>query len=161
SQTANGNFGYLPGSPTISANGTSNGIVWIEDTQNNQLHAFDATTMATELWNSSQKAGGGDSMGAAVKFAVPTEANGEVVVGTKTSLVVYGLTPPAGTVPNAPANLTATALSGSSIQLTWTDNTQPPNTANGYAIEQSTDGVNFTQATTAPAAATSISIGGL
>ena len=43
-----------------------------------------------------------DNVGAVVKFATPTIANGEVYVGTLNSLVVYGLTPPAGTVPKAP-----------------------------------------------------------
>jgi len=161
SQTSISNFGYLPGSPSVSANGTADGIVWIMDRNANQIHAYDATTLATELWNSGQKTGGGDNLGAVVKFAVPTVANGEVFVGTTNALVVYGLTPPAGTAPNAPSNLSATALSGSSIQLNWQDTTQPPNTANGYKIEQSTDGTIFTQVTTAPAAATSISRGGL
>src|SRR5262249_4317092 len=147
SKTAIGNFGYLPGSVIVSSNGTSNGIVWIMDRNANQIHAYDANTLATELWNSGQKSGGGDNLGAVVKFAVPTEANGEVYVGTSNSLVVYGLTPPANTVPNPPA-LSATALSGSSINLTWTDSTAPPNTASGYLIEQSTDNVTFAQVTT-------------
>src|SRR5260370_6260600 len=99
----------------------------------NQMHAYDDTTFATELWNSGQKSGGGDNLGAVVKFAVPTVANGEVYVGTTNSLVVYGLTQPATTVPNPPV-LSATALSGSSINLTWTDSTQPPNTATSYKI---------------------------
>lgn len=160
SKTTIASFGYLPGSVVVSSNGTSNGIVWVMDRNANQIHAYDATTMATELWNSGQKVGGGDNLGAVVKFAVPTVANGEVYVGTTNSLVVYGLTPPANTVPNAPV-LSATALSGTSINLTWTDSTVQPNTATGYLIEQSTDNVTFTQVTTAPAGATSIAIGGL
>src|SRR5262249_38820593 len=83
-----------------------------------------------------------------------------VYVGTTNSLVVYGLTPPANALPNAPA-LAAAALSGASINLTWTDSTVAPNTATGYKVEQSTDGTNFTQVTTAPAGATSLAIGGL
>ena len=55
----------------------------------------------------------------------------------------------------------ATALSGSSINLTWTDTTASPNTASGYKVEQSTDNAHFTEVTTAPAGATSIAIGGL
>ncbi|HEV3237958.1 MAG TPA: fibronectin type III domain-containing protein, partial [Gemmataceae bacterium] len=160
SQTSIGSFGYLPGSAIVSANGTTNGIAWIMDRNANQIHAYDANTFATELWNSGQKVGGGDNLGAVVKFAVPTVANGEVYVGTTNSLVVYGLTPAANAVPNAPV-LSATALSGSSINLTWTDSTTSPNTATGYLIEQSTDGVTFTQVTTAPAGATSLAIGGL
>ncbi|HEV2947776.1 MAG TPA: fibronectin type III domain-containing protein, partial [Gemmataceae bacterium] len=160
SQTAISNFGYLPGSVAVSANGTTNGIAWVMDRNLNEIHAYDATTFATELWNSAQKPGGGDTLGAVIKFAVPTVANGKVYVGTSNSLVVYGLVNPPTAVPSAPV-LSATALSGSSVNLTWTDSTSPPNTATGYKVEQSTDNVNFTQVTTAPAGATSIAIGGL
>jgi fibronectin type 3 domain-containing protein len=160
SQTAINNFGYLPGSVVVSANGTTNGIAWVMDRNLNEIHAYDATTLATELWNSSQKPGGGDNLGAVNKFAVATVANGKVYVGTSNSLVVYGLVNPPTAVPNAPV-LSATALSGSSVNLTWTDSTLAPNTATIYKIEQSTDNVNFTQVTTAPAGATSIAIGGL
>ncbi len=154
------NFGYLPGSPVVSANGGSNGIVWVMDRNANQLHAYDAKTFATELWNSGQNASGADNLGTAVKFATPVVANGEVFVGTADSLVVYGLKPPANAVPSAPT-LAAKALSSSSINLTWTDPTVAPNTATGYLIEQSTDGTTFTQVTTAPAGSTALAIGGL
>src|SRR5207245_3440629 len=94
------------------------------------------------------------------KFAVPTWANSQVYVGTSNSLVVYGFILPPAAVPNPPV-LSAAPLSGSSINLTWTDSTPPPNTATKYKIEQSTDNVNFTQVATASAGATSIAIGAL
>jgi fibronectin type 3 domain-containing protein len=153
-------FGSLPGSVALSSNGTMAGIAWVMDRNANQIHAYDAATFATELWNSGQKAGGADNLGAVVKFAVPTIANGQAYVGTSNSLVVYGLTPPANSPPSAPT-LSATALSGTSINLTWTDPTAPPNTANGYKVEQSLDGTNFTQVTTAPPGATALAVGGL
>jgi hypothetical protein len=61
------------------------------DRHANVIHAYDAGDLGTELWNSGQHAGGTDALGAVVKFAVPTVANGEVFVGTADSLVVYGL----------------------------------------------------------------------
>jgi hypothetical protein len=89
SQTA-ANFGFEPGSISVSSNGTTAGIVWVTDRNINQIHAYDAASFATELWNSGQRAGGSDNVGSVVKFAAPTVANGEVFVGTGNSLVVYG-----------------------------------------------------------------------
>ncbi len=159
SQSALGSFGSLPGSPALSAYGNVNGVLWVTDRARNQLHAYDASSMSTELWNSGQKAGGLDSVGAIVKMAAPTVANGQVYVGTTNSLVVYGLVPPATSVPVPPV-LTASPISGTSINLTWTDTSVLPNTASSYAIEELING-NYTQITTAPGGTSSLSIGGL
>src|SRR5207244_12394110 len=43
-------FGYLPGSPTISAAGTTGGIVWVMDTSTNRVHAYAADTFAPDIW---------------------------------------------------------------------------------------------------------------
>jgi autotransporter-associated beta strand protein len=154
----NTDYGYLPGSVVISANGASNGIAWVMDRNANEIHAYDAASFQTELWNSGMKAT--DSVGAVVKFATPTVADGQVYVGTLNSLVVYGLKTPPTAVPAAPT-LSGVALSGSAVNLTWGDPTSPPNTASGYIIEESTDGTHFTQVTTAPAGYTSLVVGGL
>src|SRR5262249_13054070 len=148
------------GSVVVSANGTTGGITWVMDRNLNQIHAYDASTFATELWNSGQRSGGADNLGTVVKFAVPTVANAKAYIGTTNSLVVYGIPNPSTAVPNAPV-LSATALAGTSINLTWTDSTKPPNAPTSYEIDQSSDNVNFSQVATAPAGATSIAIGGL
>ena len=95
----------FPGAtPSVSANGTSNGIVWIiqANVMNNTvlttvppavLRAYDATNLANELYDSTQAAGGRDTAGDAVKFAVPTIANGKVYIGNSNQVTVYGLLP--------------------------------------------------------------------
>ncbi len=77
-------YGYPGASPSITANGASQGIVWaIEKASsgNAVLHAYDATNVASELYNSSQNAS--DVAGRAVKFATPTIASGKAYVGTQ------------------------------------------------------------------------------
>ncbi len=94
SQTAT-SYGFPPATPSISANGNSNAILWAIQTEGYSsgkseiLHAYDATNLAKELFNSTQ--GSGNGAGGAVKFAVPTVANGKVYVGAVGRLNVYGL----------------------------------------------------------------------
>jgi hypothetical protein len=84
-------FGYPGAIPTISAKGSYNGIVWLlEGASNGTLHAYEASNVAHELYNSQMK-GSRDSLGSFVRFTVPTVANGKVYVGTGNSLVVFGL----------------------------------------------------------------------
>jgi len=86
-------YSFPGATPAISANGTANAIVWtMERTSANQsiLHAYDATNVADELYNSVQNADRDDA-GLAVKFTVPTIANGKVYIGTIYKLEVYGL----------------------------------------------------------------------
>ena len=92
-------FGYPPPTPSISANGATNGIVWAmqESTyQNNTgqavLYAYDATNLGNLLYSSSQNAAR-DSAGLSVKFAVPTIANGKVYVPGRNAVTVFGLLP--------------------------------------------------------------------
>jgi hypothetical protein len=107
-------FGFPGPTSPVSSNGASNGILWaMENSQycTDQssgcgaavLHAIDPTNLATEFWNSSQN--GADTAGNAVKFTVPTVANGKVYIGTRGNdtgsggtsvpgeLDVYGLKP--------------------------------------------------------------------
>jgi hypothetical protein len=85
-------FPYPGTTPSISANGTSNAILWAaENTDPAVLHAYDATNLANELYNSNQAAGGRDQFGTGNKFIVPTVINGKVYVGTTTGVGVFGL----------------------------------------------------------------------
>ncbi|MBS0579286.1 MAG: hypothetical protein JSR36_08500 [Proteobacteria bacterium] len=84
-------FPYPGASPSVSANGTSNGIVWaLYNATPAVLYALDATTLA-QLYSSSDAAGGRDQFGAGNKFIVPVVANGKVFVGTTNSVAVFGL----------------------------------------------------------------------
>jgi fibronectin type 3 domain-containing protein len=158
------NFLFPGSTPTISTNPAGgNAIVWdIAGPGTNQLRAYNAAQgYGSEIYTSAQAAGSRDSLGSAVKFTVATVADGEVFVGTTNSLVVYALLQQAATPPAAPTNLSASPFSGSVINLSWTDNDLPPNSATGYNVFQSTNGTNFTQVGTASAKATSFAVGGL
>jgi hypothetical protein len=85
-------YGRPGPTPSVSAASGSNGILWSLDNTNfctggstgcgpTVLHAYDATDLGNQLWNSSAVAG--DAAGYAVKFTVPTVANGKVYVGTR------------------------------------------------------------------------------
>jgi len=87
SSSSPSSYGFPGASPVVSASGASTGIVWAIDSsqygppaQANPgpavLHAYDATNLANELWNSTQ--GTANGAGNAVKFTVPTVANGKV-----------------------------------------------------------------------------------
>lgn len=92
--------------PSVSANGTANGIVWALDNGGFYhtaaiLHAYDSTNLATEFYNSTQAANSRDAAAVAVKFTTPTVANAKVYIGGRNAVTVYGLlnngAPPAAT----------------------------------------------------------------
>jgi hypothetical protein len=86
-------FGYPGATPSISANGAGNGIVWaVENSSPAVLHAYDAVTL-NELYNSSQASGSRDHFGNGNKFMAPTIVNGKVFVGTPNGVAVFGLLP--------------------------------------------------------------------
>src|SRR5579871_3198546 len=96
-------FAFSAPTPTVSANGTTNGILWALDGSADDstcdgggsaclgLFAYDATNLGNLLYTSSQAANNRDSPGVAVKFEKPIVANGKVYVGTQSSVTVYGL----------------------------------------------------------------------
>jgi hypothetical protein len=102
----------FPGStPTVSASGTTNGIVWVVDSSGfsaqtpSVLRAYEATNVSSLLYDSSLTSGR-DTLGAAIKFATPTVVNGKVYVGTRAEVDVFGLlsdlpqaAPPAFSIP--------------------------------------------------------------
>jgi hypothetical protein len=87
-------FGYPGTAPAVSANGSSNGIVWAYETSSSGaavLHAYDATNLAHELYNSTMAAGSRDSFGSGNKFITPTIADGKVFAASTTGVAVFGL----------------------------------------------------------------------
>lgn len=91
SQTGNA-FPYPGATPSISADGSSNAILWAaENTSNAVLHAYDATNLSKELYNSNQAPGGRDQFGTGNKFITPMITNGKVYVGTTAGVGVFGL----------------------------------------------------------------------
>ena len=139
-------FGFPGATPSVSANGTKNGIVWTLQTELYDssgpaiLHACDATNVALELYNSNA-AGERDTAGGAVKFSVPTVANGKVYVGGQYSLTVYGLatfvpapviTPRGGIFTNATVITLTNALPAAVMRYTL-DGSAPDATATLYS----------------------------
>jgi hypothetical protein len=82
--------------PGISASGTANGIVWAVENRNPAvLHAYDASNLSHELYNSTQAPNSRDAFGAGNKFITPTIVNGRVYVGTTNGVGVFGMLGPA------------------------------------------------------------------
>ena len=91
--------------PSISANGTQNGIVWALESglgSPGVLHAYDPANLAHELYNSNQAANSRDSFGNGNKFITPVIVNGKVYVGTQNSVAVFGLLPTSPSPASAP-----------------------------------------------------------
>ena len=93
SESAN-TFAYPGATPSVSSNGTQNGIVWAVENQSGAgvLHAYDTANIPTELYDSNQAANSRDHF-SDNKFVTPMIANGKVYVGTTNSVAVFGLLP--------------------------------------------------------------------
>jgi hypothetical protein len=108
-------YGSSGGSPIVSANGASNGIVWAVEITSHTLHAYYATNVAMEI-------GSGKSLDSAMKFNFAAVANGKVYVCATNAVLVFGLnTPTITTQPqgvqviageNATFNITASSTAG-------------------------------------------------
>ena len=134
-------FGFPGATPTVSANGTNGGIVWdIDPTAYLSsgaavLHAYNATNVAIELYNSSQNLSR-DNPGPAVKMVPPVIAGGKVYVGAQYAVSVYGtaiflatpvISPAGGNFTNATTVTLSDATAG--VSLYYTLNGTAPTTA--------------------------------
>lgn len=88
-------YGLRGANTVVSANGNQSGIVWAYEkaaTSQAILHAYDANSVSTELWNSNQNSSR-DAMGVGTSFASPVVIGGRVIVTFDTVVAFYGLLP--------------------------------------------------------------------
>ncbi|HUJ80361.1 MAG TPA: chitobiase/beta-hexosaminidase C-terminal domain-containing protein, partial [Candidatus Acidoferrales bacterium] len=136
-------FSNFPGpTPVVSANGTTNGVVWAiqSDSSPEILRAYDPSNVNNIIYSSDQNSGR-DTPGNPIKFAVPTVANGKVYVPAQMQVSVYGLLN--GEVQAATPSISpASEAFASSVQVSITDSTS------GASIFYTTDGSPPTNAST-------------
>jgi len=139
-------YGYPGATPSISANGSTQGIVWSIDAENYGnpgpaiLEAHDASNVATTLYSSTTNSAR-DTAGTAVKFTVPTIANGKVYVGAAAEIDIYGLLNGV-TQTSAPVITPGTESYNGTLSVTITDSTS------GASIYYTTDGTAATTSST-------------
>jgi hypothetical protein len=110
-------FGYAGTTPSVSANGKTDAILWaLENADPMVLHAYDATNVSRELYNSYQASNGRDNAGEGIKWIPPTIADGKVFVPLAAGVGVFGLL---NLLPAPPTEVTATASGTRIIDLAW------------------------------------------
>jgi hypothetical protein len=137
-------FSFSTAAPVISANGNSNGILWINDNSSfgslccQILYAFDASNLGKILYSSNQAANSRDVPGGAVKFTAPVVANGKVYVGSQGKVSAFGplaatpvFSPKAGTYTTAQSVTITDVTAGAAIYYT-SDGTTPTTASNLY-----------------------------
>jgi len=135
-------YNYPGATPSISASGNTQGIVWTIDSEAYAtsgaaiLQAHNASNVATTLYSSGTNSSR-DNPGPAVKFSVPTVVNGKVYVGTGTQVSIYGLLSGAQQAA-APVLSPGTESFTGSISVTITDSTS------GATIYYTTNGTTPT-----------------
>lgn len=107
-------FPYPGATPSVSANGSTYGIVWAaENTSPAVLHAFDAADLSKELYNSNQASSSRDHFGDGNKFITPTVVHGKVYVGTTNGVGVFGMLSCSYAIGTSSASYGSNAASGS------------------------------------------------
>jgi hypothetical protein len=115
--------------PTISSNGTADGIVWAMDNSPYSsgspavLYAYNADNLSQMLYSSSQAADDRDqAVGSANKFQTAVVANGYVYVAGGSAVTIYGLLKTTATPPTitAAAKATPTTVTATTTALTVT-----------------------------------------
>jgi len=89
-------FDFPGSSPSISANGTSNAILWTLTSSTSApaiLHAYNPANLQQEYYNSTQAANGRDAFGNGGKFVTPVVANGKVFAVSLSGVAVFGVRP--------------------------------------------------------------------
>ncbi len=152
-------FNFPGPDPSVSSNGTSNGILWGLDNSHwnstcssgsacQVLYAYDATNLGNLLYTSSQAANYRDIPGTGVKFTTPTVANGKVYVGSVQAVSAFGLL--AGSTPTAGAPTLSSpsgTYSSAGLSLSMSDTT--PGAVIHYTTDGSTPNSTSTQYTSA------------
>jgi hypothetical protein len=138
-------FVFPGATPSISANGNQNAILWAIQAWGYGgngpavLRAFDATNLTAELYNSYVA---NQNPGPAVKFTVPTVANGKVYVGAQYSFAAYGLgnflplpiiSPSGATYTNSLSVMLGDADAGATIYYTL-DGSTPTTSSPVYSV---------------------------
>ena len=132
-------FGYPGCVPTVSANGGTNGIVWVLE-PSGAARAYDARNLATELWDSNQNAAR-DALGSYVKFSVPAVVNGKLYAGSQKALAVYGLISTLS-VGNAASGQATLVAPGSMISIYGVNGTSGTFIANGFPLPNTLGGLS-------------------
>ncbi len=125
--TSSESYNFPGADPVISSNGNTNAVLWTIDSEafttggSQVLQAHSAANPGTTLYSSSTNSSR-DNPGGAVKFSVPTVANGKVYVGSASQISVYGLLN--GTPTAAPPILNpGTETFTGTLQVSITDST--------------------------------------